>query len=463
MMDLGSVNERVISKATKEGVSVVESFSVSWRSKSAYIEDSRPNFAIEDEQSGIGVKVALGKKVGFASSSLQKDEDALAALGVAIKIAKLSPEDTHFESFPPIKEITGSVEGVYDGTIPESSSVDLMDKAMIVVESATATKDMEVPKGMIRAQDYEFRISNSTGLENGHRGTLLFLSFSSKIAEGGKSGEGIEKVYSTQLKGIDFESIGEKISSRAINTINATAFKGKLEAPVIIASSELGQMLLSSVAFAVSGEHVNKKRSPWADKIGSKMFSESLNIKDDPLLPGGMQSAPIDDEGTPAVRKTLVEKGVLKQFIYDHYNAQIAEQEGGNGFRRGVGTIEKSHFIPASCSVSNLTIPPGSKGLDEMIAELDKGIYVEKFAAPEVNQFSGAFGLEVRNAALIEKGEIREYVKFALLTGNLYEGLGKVLMIGNDSAIGGPWMVSSPGAAYCPSVAFDGFQLVGQE
>ncbi|UCD92419.1 MAG: TldD/PmbA family protein [Methanobacteriota archaeon] len=463
MIDLGSVNGRVISKANKEGVSAVETFSVSWRSKSAYIEDSMPNFVIEDKQSGIGVKVAIGKKVGFSSSSLEKEEDALAALDAAIKIARLSPDDAHFESFPPIKEVTGSVDGVYDGSIPESSSADLMDKAMIVVESATATKDMEVPKGMIRAQDYEFKISNSTGLENGHKGTILFLSFSSKIAAGGNSGEGIEKAYSTELKGIDFESIGEKISSRAVNTLDAIPFKGKFEAPAIIANSELGQMLLSSLGYAISGENVNKKRSPWIDKIGSKMFSETLNIMDDPLLPGGIQSAPIDDEGSPAVRKTIVEKGVLKRFIYDHYNAQIAQQEGGNGFRRGVGTIEKSHFIPASCSVSNLTIPPGDKGLDEMISELDKGILVEKFAAPEVNQFSGAFGLEVRNASIIEKGEIKEYVKFALLSGNLFESLGKVLMIGNDNAIGGPWMITSPGAAYCPSVTFEGFQLVGQE
>lgn len=463
MIDLSSINERVISRASKEGISAVESFSASWSSKSAYIEDSSPNFAIENQQSGIGLKVAMGKKVGFASSSLEKDEDAISALDAAIRIAKLSPEDSYFESFPPTKGVTGTVEGVYDESIPESTSADIMDKAMIVVRSAIATKGVEVPKGMIRVQDYEFKISNSNGLENGHKGTLMFLAFSSKIGEAGKSGEGIEKVYSTHLKGMDFDSAGEKISRRALNTMNATPFKGKLEAPTIIANAEVGQMLLSSVAFAVSGENVNKRRSPWADKIGTQMFSETLDIEDRPLLPGGMQSAPIDDEGTPSVDKTLIEKGVLKRFIYDHYNAGIAKGQGGNGFRRGVGTIEKSHVLPARCSVSNLTIPPGNKSLDDMISELDKGIYVEKFAAPEVNPFSGAFGLEVRNAALIEKGEIREYVKFALLTGNLYEGLGKVLMIGNDCSFGGPWIISDSGDSYCPSVTFEGFQLVGQD
>jgi PmbA protein len=436
---------------------------LNWRSRAAYIEDSRPNIALDDEESGIGIKVAIGKKVGFASATFERKEDALSALDSAIRIAKLSPDDPHFASFPSAKKVTRTVEGVYDKAILDATSDELMDKAMIVVDSAMESEDIEVPKGHIRAQEYEFRISNSTGLENGHKGTLLFASFSSKITERGKSGEGIEKIYSTRFGGIDFEGIGRKISTRAINTLNARPFKGKLEAPTIIANVELGQMLLSSVASALSGENVNKKRSPWADKLDTKMFSDELSIFDMPLLPNAMQSAPVDDEGTPAKDRELIGKGVLKRFVNDHYNAGISDQEAGNGYRRGVGTIEKSYLAPAACSVSNLTIPPGNKSLEDMISEMDKGIYVEKFAAPEVNPFMGAFGLEVRNASIIENGELKEYVKFALLSGNLYESLGKIISIGNDVEFGGPYMISDSGDAYCPSIAFDGFMLIGQD
>jgi predicted Zn-dependent protease len=75
----------------------------------------------------------------------------------------------------------------------------------------------------------------------------------------------------------------------------------------------------------------------------------------------------------------------------------------------------------------------------------------------------GAFGLEVRNASIIEKGELKEYIKFALLSGNLYESLGKIISIGNDLEFGGPYMISDPGDTYCPSIAFDGFMLIGQD
>lgn len=462
MKDLGAINDLVLSKASKEGASA-ECFSMNWQSTSAYIEDSKPNIAMVDEETGIGLKVALGKKQAFTSSTVEQESDVVAAVEAALRIARMSPEDSDFKSLPPAKEVSGSIDGLFDKAILDTTAEDLMDRAMVVVDTAMETEGMEVPKGFIRAQEYEFKIANSNGLENGHKGTLLFLSFSSKIAEGDKTGEGIEKIYSTKLDGIDFEGIGKKIASRALNTMNATPFKGKLEAPTIIANVELGQMLLSSFAYAVSGENVNKNRSPWAEKLGAELFSDELTIEDRPHLPGAMQSALIDDEGSPTEDRTLVEKGVLKSYVNDHYNAGISKQDAGNGYRRGVGTVEKSFLVPVRPSVSNLTIPPGNKSLDDMIGELDEGIIVEKFAAPEVNPYMGAFGLEVRNAGIIENGELKEYVKFCLLTGNLYESLGKVISIGNDPAFGGPWMISDSGDAYCPSITFEAFTLVGQE
>ena len=463
MKDLGSINDLVLLKATQEGASSAECFSIRWQSTSAYVEDSRPNIAMVNEETGIGVKVALGKKMGSASTTVEQEGDVTAAVETALRIAKLSPEDPNFETLPSVKEVKGSIKGLYDRTILDATAEDLMDRAMVVVDVAMQREGMEVPKGFIRAQEYEFKISNSNGLENGHKGTLLFLSFSSKIADGGKSGEGIEKLYSTRLEGVDFEGIGTKIADRALNTMNARPFKGKLEAPAIIANSEIGQMLLSSFAYAVSGENVNKGRSPWGDKLGTRLFSEELTIQDRPHLPGAMQSALVDDEGSPTADRTLVDKGVLTSFVNDQYNAGISNQEAGNGYRRGVGTIEKSFMGAVRPAVSNLTIPPGNKSLDDMIGELDKGVIVEKFAAPELNPYMGAFGLEVRNAGVIEKGELKEHVKFCLLSGNLYQSLGKIVSIGNDPGFGGPWMISDPGDAYCPSIAFDGFTLVGQE
>jgi predicted Zn-dependent protease len=92
---------------------------------------------------------------------------------------------------------------------------------------------------------------------------------------------------------------------------------------------------------------------------------------------------------------------------------------------------------------------------------VDQGVYVEKFAAPELNPITGAFACEVRNATLIDQGELGTHVKFALLTGNFYDGLKNVEGIGCNLEPT-PVFYGAPGCAYVPAVAFGGFELVGQ-
>jgi predicted Zn-dependent protease len=69
--------------------------------------------------------------------------------------------------------------------------------------------------------------------------------------------------------------------------------------------------------------------------------------------------------------------------------------------------------------------------------------------------------MEVRNATLIEKGELGAHVKVALLTGNFYDGLRKVVGVGRDPVASHAFL-TAPGCAYVPPVAFEGFELVGQ-
>lgn len=86
---------------------------------------------------------------------------------------------------------------------------------------------------------------------------------------------------------------------------------------------------------------------------------------------------------------------------------------------------------------------------------------MEKFAAPEVNPFSGSFAMEVRNATLIAKGQPTDHVKMGLLTGNFYEGLKNVVGIGREPVANHAFL-TTPGCAYVPAIAFEGFELVGQ-
>jgi len=155
-------------------------------------------------------------------------------------------------------------------------------------------------------------------------------------------------------------------------------------------------------------------------------------------------------------RKTIIDGGKLQSYIYDSYNANIAGVKAtGNGFRRGTRSIEGAFAFPTACTYANMIVKPGNKSLEDIISRIDRGILIETFASPEVNPITGGFGCEVRDATLIEDGQLTRHVKHALLTGNMYEALKNVFDIGEERK-----MVEN---TVLPPIAFSNLTLVGQK
>src|SRR5207245_9301550 len=146
------------------------------------------------------------------------------------------------------------------------------------------------------------------------------------------------------------------------------------------------------VGSAGKGEDAHKGRAQWAGKVGREIASAGVTIRDRGRMAGGVASGVADDEGNATRDRTLVETGTLKSFFADRKHAPLIGVPPGNGYRRAVATVEGAYTRPAETEPSNLVVEPGRKSLDALLAEVDAGVYVEKFAAPEGNPFSGSFG-----------------------------------------------------------------------
>ena len=93
------------------------------------------------------------------------------------------------------------------------------------------------------------------------------------------------------------------------------------------------------------------------------MASENVSIVDDGTMPGGWGTCPFDDEGYPIQKTPIVEKGVLRNFIYDTYTAMKANVEStGNAQRSG-------YWIKPQPSPNNLVLEKGKDNPEEMIKE----------------------------------------------------------------------------------------------
>jgi PmbA protein len=189
-------------------------------------------------------------------------------------------------------------------------------------------------------------------------------------------------------------------------------------------------------------------------KAGEEVASRSVTLTDDPSDERGMLSSSYDDEGAPASKKTLVDKGVLESYLYDSYNASLESMDpSGNGLRRRPEDAQGIYLDPIGVWPMNLVLAPGTKSRVELIASVDEGVLIERLAYPEVNPITGAFGLEVRCGRMIKKGEIVQAIDRALLVGNMFEALRNVKEVANDSTV----------FKYCvvPTICFDGIELVG--
>jgi TldD protein len=162
-------------------------------------------------------------------------------------------------------------------------------------------------------------------------------------------------------------------------------------------------------------------------KKGQQVGSEELTIHDDGTLDYALGSSPFDDEGTSQSRTTLIEKGVHKGYLYDAmYAAVFGLDSTGNGQKLpalslATTRVDLKYSMLPSVQPTNITVEPGDMSVDEMIATTKEGIYLEQLSSSSSDSVTTSFGSEIRNAYLIEKGELSTPLKGGQINGFLLD------------------------------------------
>lgn len=453
-MNLSDIADKLVQLALKSGASQAEVYAIHNRTSSVYIDDNIPKIGGPMTEFGIGLKYIIDKKIGFTSSTLAQEE-MVTVVERAKTIAQVSNVDEKFVSLPEPKQVAARFDRFYDRDTATADSIDLLEKAMEVVEGASGDH-VTVPNGSLRTSAVEYQICNSLGINAGSKGTIAFGFFTAKSEIDGNVGEGVKRCWSRELESIDFDKIGQDMKSQALSVTKAKPFKEKWSDIIgILAPSEGTEMMYSLIGFAVSGENVNKHSSPWADKIGETVASENLTIFDNGLSEKGLLSGAVDDEGVPTQKTTLLDKGILRSYIFDSYNAhQLDLTSTGNGIRRTARELAGRFTVPAVCAGTTMEVIPSSKSVDDLIGEVKRGIYIEHFAYPIVDPLSGTFSNEIRNGRTIENGELGTPIKYALWVGNLYESIKGDVLVGNNSEVHDKRVM--------PTLGFPNTEIIGQ-
>lgn len=221
------------------------------------------------------------------------------------------------------------------------------------------------------------------------------------------------------------EQVAEAAARRAVEMLEAKpAPVGRM--PVVMASEAGGTMVHEACGHGLEADLVQKELSVYAGKKGSLVASEEISVVDDATIDSRYGSYRFDDEGVPARKVTLIEKGVLSGFMYDRLTA-VKEGMQSNGHGR-----RESYQHKPLPRMGNTIIMPGKMDPEKIIRETGKGLLVKKMGGGQVNTTTGDFVFDVAEGYLIIDGEVGPMVRGATLTGNGPEVLRIVDMVGDD-------------------------------
>lgn len=391
-------------------------------------QKSNLEFAKEEINFGIGIRVIVGNRLGFAyTSDVGKIEDLAKK---AFSNAELSGKDENF-CFSE-RSTPANVNNIYDTkfeNIQIDESIDFLESIINVCEE----EGCEPTSGGFSASRTENLIVNSNNISATNKST----GFSAFIAVNAEKNAEKSTAYDS-ISSCLFELNGEKlardtckIAKDSIGGVNIDTAEMNV---VLDYHGAVG--LLNTFLNAFNADNVQRGRSLLADKVGNQIVDTSLSIYDDGTFEGGLNSGNCDDEGTGSEKTILVENGILKGFIHDCYTAKKANDENitstSNGFRG-------SYAGTPSVSPSNVIFDFAEK---TDISEIDNGfLATDVLGAHTANPISGDFSVEANNAFLIENGEISKPVKKAMISGNIFNILSNCEGVGSEIRQYGPFII----------------------
>jgi TldD protein len=223
------------------------------------------------------------------------------------------------------------------------------------------------------------------------------------------------------------EEIGRVVNSVLIKLEAQPTPAGNM--PVVIGPGWPGMLLHEAMGHGFEGDFNRLGTSVYAGKLGQQVANPVVNIVDDGTLQGRRGSLHFDDEGEHCQRTQLIEGGVLTGYMYDSMNARLLGQAStGNGRRESYASLP----LPR---MTNTFMQGGQHCADEIIASVQKGLYLVELGSGQVDIVSGQYSFECELAYLIENGRVTRPVRGGTLIGNGPQTLHRISMVGNDLAL----------------------------
>ena len=383
---------------------------------------------------GCGIRVLSGEKTGYAYSESTDMPSLLAAARAAASICG-KPGSVRIEPAAPVPGPLYPMEQDW-ADADRKALAGWMEK----LEESIRTLEPRTQKviAMLSWSTDQVMMYNSLGQLTEDMRPLGNISVTVIFAQNGKTEQrNVSRSYRCGCEMFG-DSLIRELASEAVKDLDdsfaARRPKGG-QMPVVMAAGASGILLHEAMGHAFEADFNRKGQSVFSDRMGQRVAKSGINIIDDGTLPGNRGSIRYDDEGVPGQKTYMVTDGILTSYLHDRISAGwYGVAPTGNGRRESF----RYNPIPRMRATYMESGPDGT--LEDLIASVPNGIYVDKFANGEVRIGEGDFTFYVSRGYLIENGRLTMPVKDINIIGNGPRALADITAVAGDATIdNGTW------------------------
>lgn len=371
----------------------------------------------------MGVTVYSGQRRGNASSSDFSRAAREQTVRAAYDIARFTAADP-MAGLPDAADLAAGDALTLDLDLFHPWPIDAAGAIEIAkrCEGAALETDARITNSEgagVSAQQSHFVAGNTRGFRGGYASSRHSLSVAPIAGRGAHMQR--DAWYSSMRDPLELaspEAVGRYAAERALSRLHSRKI-ATAQVPVLFEST-LAAGLLGAYVQATSGGALYRKSSFLVDSLGKRVWSEHVDLHEDPHVAKGKGSAPFDDEGVRTRSRDVVCGGVVEGYFLSSYSAR----------KLGMRTTGHAGGSQNLRLTSRLTQP--GDDLDAMLAKLHRGLFVIELMGQGVNYVTGDYS---RGAAgfWVEHGRMVHPAHEITIAGNLRDMLGGIVAIGADA------------------------------
>jgi len=399
---------------------------------------------VSETNATVTVRVALGQRVGMATSNDLTTAGLDRVVETATAVARLQPENPDFPGFPQPKPVAST--NAFDEDTAGFSPQDRAQQVGVVCRRASEAG--LIASGAFSTSTHELAVANSHGVLAYHASTVADLV--TVVMSDDSAGYAAERTW--QVGQMDVPALGDEAIAKAL--------RGRAPrdlAPgvyTVVLEPYATQDFLAMLRYTGMGALAFQEGRSWMDgRVGQQLMAPSISIWDDGLDPSGVP-LPFDFEGSPKQRVDIVKQGVAMGVVYDATTAHKEEGRASTGHAVHPAMAATMGPIPL-----NLFMAPGNATLDELIASTEQGLLITRFhyTRPVHPRDAIITGLTRDGTFLIEKGQIAYPVKNLRYTQSYLKALAETEMVGKELKT----LSSFVGVDRAPALKLAEFQFTG--